>query len=78
MQAEPALCIDYTEETREALKALYEVQELGEKTSEGVEVCRRAIEQNPCGYTAWHLYFKILQALGNGTPVSSHSIQKWI
>ena len=56
--------IDYAAETREAMEAMYDVKESGAATQEGLEICRKAIEVVPSGYTAWHLYYRILLELG--------------
>lgn len=62
--------IDYAADTRDALEAMYDIKDREEVSPSSLATCRRAIEKNPSGYTAWQLYDAILHK--TGTP--SHGL----
>ena len=57
--------IEYSDETQKALTALYDLRQTTQRTSEALEICWKAIECVPSGYTAWHEYLTTLQKLGH-------------
>lgn len=60
----PVVQIEYSQKTQEALNALYELKENPRSTPEALEICWRAIECVPSGYTGWHQYLTTLKSFG--------------